>query len=164
MRLRPMGRTDQGPGEAGVDDRSRFARTRVAADGHAAARVRAEFRQWLDRHFSLNDEQRGDLLLAVNEALANTAEFAYVGAAQGGTMDVSATYDEDSGTLAVTIEDRGRWRQQVPEPAAARRGPQVRGRGLDLMRILADEVTIDRTPQGTHVRLIWTDVDPRSDA
>ncbi len=158
-----MGRSEHGQNEVSdIDDRSRFVRTRVTADARSAARTRAEFGIWLDRHFTLGAERSNDLLLAVNEALANAAEFAYVDAAQRGTMDVSAAYDDASDTLAVTIHDRGRWRQTLPEPATAPRRPQVRGRGIPLMRALADRVTIDRTPRGTHVTLVWTDLSRRT--
>ncbi len=148
-----MGRSEHQPHHmSNIDDRSRFVRTRVAADAHSAARTRAEFGIWLERHFTLGAERFSDLLLAVNEAIANAAEFAYADASQRGTVDVSAAYDGDSDTLAVTINDRGRWRQSVP----VQRQRQLRGRGIPLMRALADEVTIDRTPHGTHVTLTWT--------
>jgi len=139
-----------------IDDRSRFVRREVAADARSAARTRAEFGVWLERHFTLGAERTNDLLLAVNEALTNAAEFAYVEAPQRGSVDLSAAYDDDSDTLAVTINDRGQWRPTRPEPATAQRQPQIRGRGIPLMRALADRVTIDRTPHGTHVTLVWT--------
>ncbi len=129
-----------------------FVRTRVAADARTAARTRAEFGAWLERHFTLGAERFNDLLLAVNEAIANAAEFAYIDAAQRGTVDVSASYDGNSDTLAVSVDDRGRWRQAVPVPQ------HRRGRGIPLMRALADEVLIDRTPHGTHVTLTWTEL------
>src|ERR1700753_1028880 len=96
-----------------IDDRSRFARTRVAADAPGAARARAELRRWLDHHFTIGADRVSDLLLAVNEAIANAAEFAYRESPQRGTIDVSATYDGDSDTLAVTVNDRGKWRPSV---------------------------------------------------
>lgn len=117
---------------------------------------------WLGRHFRLGAERSNDLLLAVNEALANAAEFAYVDASQCGTVDLSATYDAAADTLAVTVNDRGRWRHKLPEPATVPPQPQVRGRGIPLMRALADRVTIDRTARGTHVTLVWTDLSRRS--
>lgn len=135
-----------------ADPPQTFVRKRVPADAHTAARTRAEFAAWLERHFTLGAERFNDLVLAVNEAIANVAEFAYVDAAQRGTADVSAAYDGDSDTLAVTVDDRGHWRQSVPVPQ------HRRGRGIPLMQALADEVTIDRTPQGTHVTLTWTDL------
>lgn len=155
-----MGRSDP-QNASNVDDQSRFVRTRVAADARSAARTRAEFGVWLERYFSLDDDRFSDLLLAVNEAIANAAEFAYVDAAERGTVDVRAAYDGDSDTLAVTVDDRGRWRQKVP----VQRQQQMRGRGIPLMETLADDVVIDRTPQGTRVTLTWNDVaGPRCNA
>ena len=81
-----------------IDDRSRFVRREVAADARSAARTRAEFGVWLERHFTLGAERTNDLLLAVNEALTNAAEFAYVEAPQRGSVDLSAAYDDDSDT------------------------------------------------------------------
>ena len=162
--LGTMGRSDQPQNVSNIDDRSRFVRMRVAADARSAARARAEFGTWLDRYFTLGADYLSDVLLAVNEALANAAEFAYVNASQRGTMDVSAAYDEGSDTLVVTINDRGRWLQKVPEPATVPGQPQFRGRGIPLMRALADELTIDCTPQGTHVTLTWTDLTQRAGA
>lgn len=152
--LGTTGRSDQPQNVSHIDDRSRFIRTRVAADARSAARARAEFAVWLERHFSLDDDRFSDLLLAVNEAIANAAEYAYVDAAERGTVDVRAAYDADADTLAVTVDDRGRWRQKVP----VQRQQQMRGRGIPLMEVLADDVVIDRTPQGTRVTLTWNDV------
>lgn len=131
-----------------LDDRSSFVRTGVAADGSNAARVRVEFRNWLDRHFNLGAERFSDLVLAVSEALANVAEFAYP-APDRGTMDISAAYDSDLDSLAVTINDRGQWRKHAPAEDFSR------GRGIPLMRALADEADINGTPRGTEVRLLW---------
>jgi anti-sigma regulatory factor (Ser/Thr protein kinase) len=126
--------------------------------------MRAEFESWLDRHFRLSAERRSDLVLAVNEALANAAEFAYADASRRGTMDVGAAYDEKSDTLSVTIDDRGRWRPTRPDPADVQHQPQIRGRGIQLMRVLADDVAIDPAPEGTRVRLTWTGLTRRSGA
>ncbi|OBH99408.1 ATP-binding protein [Mycobacterium sp. E2733] len=143
-----------------TDNRSRFARNRVAADPRSAARARAEFGAWLETHFTLGSDRFSDVLLAVNEAIANAAEFAYCETPQRGTLDVSAAYDGPSDTLSVIVDDRGRWRQKVP----ARYQQQLRGRGIPLMETLADEVSIDRTPRGTRVTLTWTDLTRRPSA
>ncbi|WP_406813310.1 ATP-binding protein [Mycobacterium sp. M23085] len=146
-----MGRSDQPQNVSKIDDGSRFVRTRVAADARSAARTRVEFGVWLDRYFSLDADRFNDLLLAVNEAIANAAEFAYVDAAERGTVDVRAAYDGDADILAVIVDDRGRWRQKKP----AQYQQQMRGRGIPLMETLADDVAIDRTAQGTRVTLTW---------
>ncbi|MCA2244310.1 MULTISPECIES: ATP-binding protein [Mycobacterium] len=149
-----MGRSDQPHHASNVDDRTLFVRTRVAADARSAARARAEFAAWLSRYFTLCDDRFSDLLLAVNEAIANAAEFAYVDATQRGTVDIRAAYDGAADTLAMTVDDRGRWRQKMP----AQRHRQMRGRGIPLMEALADEAAIDRTPQGTRVTLTWANL------
>jgi serine/threonine-protein kinase RsbW len=136
-----------------IDDRFRFARMRVAANASSAAQIRAEFGMWLKRNFKLDSERTSELLLAAYEAVANAAEFAYVETSRRGTIDVSASYDADSDTLWVTVNDRGRWRH-ISGPSSAER--QYRGRGIALMRALADEARIDSTPRGTHVTLAWT--------
>jgi serine/threonine-protein kinase RsbW len=135
-----------------IDDKTRFVRKHVAADAPGAAQARAELRRWLDHHFTIGADRVSDLLLAVNEAIANAAEFAYREAPQPGTIDVCATYDVDSDTLAVTVNDRGTWRPSVSEPHLY----GFRGRGIPLMQALADEATIDPRPDGTHVTLTWT--------
>jgi serine/threonine-protein kinase RsbW len=90
--------------------------------------------------------------MAVNEAVANAAEHAYLGSPYGaGTFDVNARYDADEDCLTVLIEDRGSWRS--PDPVT---GPlSVRGRGIKLMRALADDASIATTTAGTCVCLRW---------
>ena len=44
----------------------------------SAATVRREFSDWLRRYFTLDATKASDVVLAVNEAMANAAEFAYV--------------------------------------------------------------------------------------
>nr|WP_232002291.1 hypothetical protein [Mycobacterium sp. 1482292.6] len=62
----------------------------------------------------------------MNEAIANAAEFAYVDAAQRGTLDVRAAYDANADTLAVTVDDRGvgdrlvHRQQQIAEPVVVK--------------------------------------------
>ncbi len=140
-----------------VDDPSRFVRTRVFADAGRAAQLRAEFGGWLGGRFSLGPETFNDVLLAVNEAIANAAEFAYVDSPQRGTLELDAAYHAVTDALTVTVTDHGRWRHKVPQPA----GLQLRGRGIPLMRALADEVGIDPTQQGTRVTLTWTALNRR---
>ncbi|MCK0174150.1 MULTISPECIES: ATP-binding protein [Mycobacteriaceae] len=131
----------------------RFARVGVAADGEAAARLREEFARWLEMHFELDPVRSSDLLLATNEALANAAEFAYWEAAVPGTMDLDALFDPTTGTLTVTIVDRGTWREKTPEMA-----DRARGRGIPLMEALTDRAAIDTTSGGTRVQLQWTGI------
>ncbi|WP_422746850.1 ATP-binding protein [Mycobacterium sp. WMMD1722] len=130
-----------------------FARVGVAADGEAAARLREEFARWLQANFDLDPIRSSDLLLATNEALANAAEFAYWNSSEAGTMDLHAQFESAEGTLTVTIVDRGSWRERTPEL-----DDKARGRGIPLMEALTDRSAIDRTSEGTRVRLQWTGI------
>jgi anti-sigma regulatory factor (Ser/Thr protein kinase) len=134
----------------------RFERIGVAADPHTAARTRDEFADWIRSVFALDSNRANDLVLAIYEALANTAEFAYASVGFKGTMDVHATYDPMESALLVTVADRGQWRTAAPVGSDRRRG-----RGIALMKALADRASIQTSTVGTTVRLAWTGVQPR---
>jgi anti-sigma regulatory factor (Ser/Thr protein kinase) len=133
----------------------RFERIGVTADPRTAARTRDEFANWLRGAFDLHPNRTSDLVLAIYEALANTAEFAYVSAGLTGTMDVRAAYDPMESALLVTVADRGQWRT-----AASSGRDRSRGRGIALMKALADHASIQTSTGGTTVRLAWTGVQP----
>jgi anti-sigma regulatory factor (Ser/Thr protein kinase) len=136
-----------------------FQRSRLAADASAAGLARTEFDLWLRRHFRLSATGRADLTLAVNEALANAAEHAYQGRSERGTVDVDAQYDPAADTLTVTVEDHGQWQPTAQDSSfdAGRCNP--RGRGIPLMRTLADHTAIDSDSCGTRVCLTWRHVE-----
>jgi serine/threonine-protein kinase RsbW len=131
---------------------SQFARLAALADPESAARIRREFSDWLRRYFTLDATKFSDMVLAVNEAMANAAEFAYGAVTPPGRMDVQAQCDRNADTLTVTVTDQGTWRS-----ADATRELK-RGRGLPLMHALADRVTVDTSDAGTRVRLEWNRV------
>lgn len=118
----------------------------VVADAESVARLREEFSCWL-RDFGLSAVRHNDLVLAVNEALANAAEFAYLGG-RPGRVNLSARHDTAGRAIIVTIADHGRWRESGPAAV-----PQLRGRGIPLMRALADHVAIAKSDAGTTVSL-----------
>lgn len=136
------------------DSRTRFAYTSVLADAACAAQMRQEFSDWLKRYFALDPMKTSDVVLAVNEALANAAEFAYSSVDRPGAMHLLADYDTDSAILTVTITDEGTWRIANGENKKI-----SRGRGIPLMQALADCAVIDSTPEGTNVRLVWNQID-----
>ena len=136
------------------ESRTRFAQTSVLADAACAAQLRQEFSVWLKRCFALDPTKISDVVLAVNEALANAAEFAYVTAEQPGAMHLLADYDTLSAILTVTVTDEGAWRIADGETKKA-----SRGRGIPLMQALADTTEIESTTAGTKVRLEWNHVD-----
>lgn len=84
---------------------------------------------------------RADIVLAADEALANSVEHAYRRPDQPGTMDLDIVVHADS--VSVSITDHGSWKQSTPEPAS------TRGRGLRLIRALAGRVDLHSTPHGT---------------
>jgi len=129
---------------------TRFAQIDAVANPQNAARIRREFADWLARQFTLDATKASDVVLAVNEAMANAAEYAYVTAERPGAMHVIADYDWDAATLTVTVTDEGTWRNVDPATAELRRG-----RGIPLMEALADRATVDSSAAGTRVCLEW---------
>jgi serine/threonine-protein kinase RsbW len=130
-----------------------FTRMDAVADPQSAAEIRREFSGWLGRHFMLDATKASDMVLAVNEAMANAAEFAYVTVEQPGAMHVLASYDGTAATLTVTVTDEGAWRNVDPAKTELRRG-----RGIPLMQALADHATVDSSAGGTRVCLEWNRV------
>jgi anti-sigma regulatory factor (Ser/Thr protein kinase) len=90
----------------------------------------------------LPDERTEDLQLALGEAAANAAEHAYRGS--DGSYDCEVTLTAD-GRLEVRVRDHGSWR-----PVPADNGH--RGHGLRLIGELAEELSVERGPDGTDVR------------
>jgi anti-sigma regulatory factor (Ser/Thr protein kinase) len=133
-----------------VANAERFERFGLDADAEAVARVRQEFAEWLRRFFALDSVRCSDAVLAINEALANAAEFAYVLAERPGTIDIQAEYLDGQQKLIVSVSDRGTWRTPQTDPA-----PRTRGRGIPLMETLSDEAAIESSPDGTRVRMEW---------
>jgi anti-sigma regulatory factor (Ser/Thr protein kinase) len=81
-----------------------------------------------------------EITLTVCEAAGNAIEHAY--GPGDATFDVEARFDADE--LVATVRDRGNWRE--------RRGTH-RGRGLNIIQGLMDEVEVSTEPDGTMVRM-----------
>ncbi|MBO0679907.1 ATP-binding protein [Mycolicibacterium sp. S2-37] len=125
---------------------ARFFRA-ASADARAVARLREEFSEWLCVHLDLDDVQRSDIVLVVNEALANSAEFAYRNRATADSITLQATH-RDPDSLIITVADRGEWRI-----SDATNKTLSRGRGIPLMQALSDRVDIHASSEGTQVHL-----------
>jgi anti-sigma regulatory factor (Ser/Thr protein kinase) len=124
----------------------------VEADARAVAGVRNEFGQWIRAHLALDEERISDVVLAVNEALANAAEFAYVTFPAAGTVSIEAHHSAGAASLVVVVSDRGAWYDEDPTERS-----RTRGRGIPLMQALSDSATIESRPEGTRVRLRFDD-------
>ena len=101
------------------------------------------FRQALQRLYmavGLDESNRSSMQVASGEAIMNAIEHAY--GVRGGSVRVRGAVQD--GRLVVEVSDRGRWRAPRDDN---------RGRGLEMMSGLVGDVTIDRSEEGTKVRL-----------
>ena len=105
------------------------------------APLRQRLGAWLDAQNVDPEAQRG-VVLAVSEAAANAVEHGH-GSDGLGVVSVMARMDD--GRLALSVRDRGGWR----EPG----DPGERGRGLPIIEAIVDEVSIEQTEGGTVVRM-----------
>jgi serine/threonine-protein kinase RsbW len=85
-----------------------------------------------------------DLVLAAHEALANVSDHAY----PDGTGDAWLDAECRAGEVVVVVRDQGRWRPPAADPG-------WRGRGLTIIRGLAEHVDVRRGTAGTTVEMRW---------
>jgi anti-sigma regulatory factor (Ser/Thr protein kinase) len=110
------------------------------AEPSALAPIRRAVEAWLAGQ-QINPSDGWQIVAACHEACANVAEHAYL-PVEGGSIEVEARRDD--ALIVVTVKDHGRWR--------SRRGAD-RGRGFTLMGYLMDSVDVERSEQGTTVRM-----------
>jgi anti-sigma regulatory factor (Ser/Thr protein kinase) len=120
-------------------------RLRLAGDPLAAQLpgARREVQCWAEA-FGLPEQLVEDLVLAVHEALANAADHAYPRGDGVAWLDVQCR----DGVIEAVVRDRGTWRSPDADPG-------WRGRGLLIIRGLADEVDLHHDDTGTSVRMRW---------
>jgi CheY-like chemotaxis protein/anti-sigma regulatory factor (Ser/Thr protein kinase) len=115
-------------------------RLKLSPDPEALGSLRRVLHRWLREAGAERDEAH-DLVMAANEAWQNALEH--------GTGFARTTVDVDlevaDGQVAITVRDAGRRERSPSDPD--------RGRGIELMRALADEVSLDLAPHGSTVRL-----------
>ena len=107
----------------------RFSCNDATADALSVAQLRDEFARWLRRGAGMDETRMCDTVLAVNEALANAAEFAYDDG-RAGLLNLEAVRDVRRGTITVTVSDQGHWRETNSLHLM-----RSRGRGISLMRL-----------------------------
>ncbi|MGZ4578082.1 MAG: ATP-binding protein [Mycobacterium sp.] len=122
------------------------------ADAVTAAELRHALRRWLQEATGAPAEVRDDIILGVNEALANCVEHAYRAHRTVGTMKLQASHDRATRSISVCVSDRGSWHRPSPQRPSDPR----RSRGIMLMHALADHCTINARPNGTTVCLDFT--------
>ena len=88
------------------------------------------------------------VLLATGEAVSNAVEHAYPPDAEGVVELTMALGWPDPADVSVAVVDGGRWRPAPPDAG-------FRGRGLQMIRALADRADITTGPHGTSVRMRW---------
>jgi PAS domain S-box-containing protein len=102
--------------------------------------IRHQLAAWM-RAATIPDGRVADIVLAVNEACANSIEHGYRGRKPG---RVRVEGENDGARVHLRVIDSGSWK---PAPA----DPGVRGRGLLLIRAVSDWLEMECTPTGTTV-------------
>jgi anti-sigma regulatory factor (Ser/Thr protein kinase) len=145
----------------GVDETGEIADTHTgAADPPTVVLFRRSLDAWLDQHLELDDNRVADIVLAADEALSNCADHAYRVVESVGPMTLRISYHPAMRELKVYVSDSGRWME--PETSDHRAANTVRGRGILLMRALADDCFIDGRTNGTTVCLRFYGCEPNS--
>ena len=111
----------------------------LPAEPGSLAHLRRELNRWLQRT-NASDQDIFELTVAACEAAANAIEHAY--GLEEADFDFKASIDGD--VVTIIVRDSGRWR--------APRGSN-RGRGLQLIESLMDEMQVGRDPEGTEVKM-----------
>jgi len=121
----------------------RVARLRLSPDRDALVSLRRLTARWL-REAGAEADETHDLVMAANEAWQNALEHGTAFARTTVGVDLEV---DDHHVVSITVRDPG-------PPVGARTGSDPdRGRGVELMRGLADEVTLELAPHGSTVRL-----------
>ena len=115
----------------------------IPADAIHLAPARAALREWLTSA-GIDYDQAQDVLVAAGEAVTNAIEHGYRHT-DGGTIILQATSEVD--LLRVTITDTGSWKPKDTK------GNSHRGRGIQIMRALMEEVAILPNGTGTTVHM-----------
>jgi anti-sigma regulatory factor (Ser/Thr protein kinase) len=104
--------------------------------------IRHQLAAWM-RAATIPDDRVADIVLAVNEACANSIEHGYRGRKPG---KVRVEGENDGARVHLRVIDKGSWKSAPADPGA-------RGRGLLLIRAVSDWLEMDCTPSGTTVSM-----------
>jgi len=117
------------------------ARLKLSPDPDALASLRRLTARWL-REAGAQPDEVHDLVMAANEAWQNALEHGTNFARTTVGVDLEV---DPHGEVSITVRDAGSRDRAPSDPD--------RGRGIELMRALADEVTLELAPHGSTVRL-----------
>lgn len=124
--------------------------TAEPADADRASGLRRDIKAWLTE-LGVDADRAYDVVLATYEAIANSVEHAYRSRPQAGTLDIRLLCSPPNGRIEITVTDRGDWASHIADPN--------RGRGVPLMRALADSAAVTSDNDGTTVHMIWNATD-----
>ncbi|MEV0292135.1 SpoIIE family protein phosphatase [Nocardia sp. NPDC050710] len=121
---------------------------RLAVPAHAdqLTALRRNLKAWLAAA-AVPHDLASDLVAAANEACSNSIEHAYRDGAADHAVELTATCDTE--TVVIVVTDTGSWKPRSADPGN-------RGRGIDMMQALTEELDIDHTGPGTTVRMSVT--------
>lgn len=118
----------------------------VPAQTAVASVVRERVTQWLAAQ-QWPENELHDVVMAVNEAVANAVDHAYAGRAPGDvSVDLRQVVEPGGRRAVVSVVDEGRWR--------APRADRYRGHGLTVMHGVMDSVQIAHDKAGTRVTML----------
>lgn len=124
--------------------------------------ARARLRSWLESAGSPHDGA-DDMVLAVDEAMANVVDHAYP-TTRPGQVHLHAWVSTNAATrtrrITVAVTDRGSWAHEHRSTAPA----GYRGHGIAVMSGCTAEVHIQRSAGGTTVVLVGHDLATHSEA
>jgi len=134
----------------------------VPARLQSLAFVRSAIACVLDRDPWAVDES-GRVLLAAGEAVCNAIEH---GSPQDGVVEVQMVLAPPGATVVVTDEGPPGREPRIDLSAPTPPPTSTRGRGIAIMRALADDIRVERAGTGTRLTLAFarTDGRPHGDA
>ncbi|MFI2476742.1 SpoIIE family protein phosphatase [Nocardia xishanensis] len=119
----------------------------VPADADELSGMRRRLKAWFAAA-AVPHDLASDLVAAANEACSNSIEHAYRNGAAA-TERVRLSAECDTERVVIEVTDTGTWKPRSADPGH-------RGRGIDMMRALTEELEIDHNGQGTRVRMSVT--------
>jgi anti-sigma regulatory factor (Ser/Thr protein kinase) len=121
-----------------------FARS-IPSSPNALALLRKDLRDWINL-VGMTEMECEDLILAMGEAATNAVEH---GNRSNASHNVLVTANLRNDQVDLVITDEGQW--VLPQSSNG-----LRGRGLDLMKVLVDSVAIETSREGTVLTLMKT--------